>query len=74
MIEDHADQRPGHYDAVTSFQVLEHVTEPASFLRACVKALRPGGRLLLGVPNNDSFLGLLEDNWLNMPPHHMSLW
>jgi len=73
-IEAHADQRPNYYDVVTSFQVLEHVTEPASFLRACVRALHPGGSLLIGVPNNDSFLGQLEDNWLNMPPHHMTLW
>lgn len=26
------------------------------------------------MPNNDSFLGLLDDTMLNMPPHHMSLW
>lgn len=73
-IQTHADSRPNYYDYVTSFQVLEHVVDPASFLRACIKALKPGGHMIVGVPNNDSFLGLLEDNWLNMPPHHMSLW
>ncbi|MFN9331618.1 MAG: methyltransferase domain-containing protein, partial [Planctomycetota bacterium] len=73
-IEAHAAKRPGHYDVVTSFQVLEHVTAPAAFVRACIQALKPGGSLLLGVPNHDSFLGQAEDNWLDMPPHHMSLW
>lgn len=73
-IEAHAERRPGHYDVVASFQVLEHVTNPASFVRACVRALKPGGSLLLGVPNHDSFLGLVETDWLDMPPHHMSLW
>jgi 2-polyprenyl-3-methyl-5-hydroxy-6-metoxy-1,4-benzoquinol methylase len=73
-IEAHAELRPNYYDFVASFQVLEHVTKPASFLRACVKALKPGGELIIGVPNNDGFLGLQEYNWLNMPPHHMSLW
>jgi 2-polyprenyl-3-methyl-5-hydroxy-6-metoxy-1,4-benzoquinol methylase len=73
-IEQHASQRQGHYDCVTSFQVLEHVIAPAQFLRACVEALKPGGQLVIGVPNNDGFLGLIEENWLNMPPHHMTLW
>jgi SAM-dependent methyltransferase len=73
-VEAHADARPGHYDVVASFQVLEHVTKPASFVRACIRALKPGGSLLLGVPNHDSFLGLEETDWLDMPPHHMSLW
>lgn len=73
-IQAHALHRPNTYDIVASFQVLEHVNDPASFVESCIAVLRPGGVLLLGVPNNDSFLGLLEDNWLNMPPHHMSLW
>jgi 2-polyprenyl-3-methyl-5-hydroxy-6-metoxy-1,4-benzoquinol methylase len=73
-VEAHAGKRPGHYDVVTSFQVLEHVTTPAAFVRACIQALKPGGSLLIGVPNHDSFLGQAEDNWLDMPPHHMSLW
>ena len=47
---------------------------PASFLRSCVATIREGGRLILGVPNNDGFLGVAENNWLDMPPHHMTLW
>jgi SAM-dependent methyltransferase len=34
-------------DAVLSTQVLEHVTDPAVYLRECFRVLRPGGRLLL---------------------------
>lgn len=73
-IQTHADLRPNYYDTVASFQVLEHVINPLSFLKSCVKALKPEGELIIGVPNNDSFLGLLDDTLLNMPPHHMSLW
>ena len=34
-------------DVVLSSQVLEHVKEPASYLRECKRVLRPDGRLLL---------------------------
>lgn len=35
------------YDWVFSTQVLEHVPEPARYLRECWRILRPGGQLLL---------------------------
>jgi 2-polyprenyl-3-methyl-5-hydroxy-6-metoxy-1,4-benzoquinol methylase len=62
------------YDVVTSFQVLEHVADPVAFVRGCIKVLRPGGTLVIGVPNDDSFLRLDSSNYLNQPPHHMGLW
>lgn len=62
------------YDMVTSFQVLEHVTDPLGFLRDCVRVLKPGGALIVGVPNDDSFLRLDDEAVLNQPPHHMGLW
>jgi SAM-dependent methyltransferase len=67
-------QPSDQYDIITSFQVLEHVADPLSFIQSCVKVLRPGGTLVIGVPNNDSFLRFDPDNWLNQPPHHMGLW
>lgn len=73
-IEAHAETKPDHYDVVTAFQVLEHVQQPLEFLAACVAALKPGGRLIIGVPNNESFIrcaGLLP---LNSPPHHLTRW
>jgi SAM-dependent methyltransferase len=62
------------YDVVTSFQVLEHVAEPLAFIQECIRVLRPGGTLVIGVPNDDSFISLDPDNILNQPPHHMGLW
>jgi SAM-dependent methyltransferase len=61
------------FDALCSFQVLEHVHQPREFLEAMIKLLTPGGLLILGVPNRDSFLGH-QYNLLDMPPHHMTRW
>ena len=73
-IEVHASKNNGTYDLVCSFQVLEHITSVHSFIEAKIDCLKPGGKLLIGVPNNDSFLGLDSWNILNIPPHHMGLW
>lgn len=42
---------PGSFDAVTCMEMLEHVPDPASVLRACATLLRPGGRLFLSTLN-----------------------
>lgn len=42
------------FDAVTLWHVLEHVATPASLLEAIWRVLRPGGALLVSVPNFDS--------------------
>jgi SAM-dependent methyltransferase len=74
-IEHHAAQRPQAYSAVASFQVLEHVPNPAGFVTACVHALKPSeGRLLLAVPDHQGLCGLAQNNILDLPPHHVSHW
>jgi 2-polyprenyl-3-methyl-5-hydroxy-6-metoxy-1,4-benzoquinol methylase len=61
------------FDAVCSFQVLEHVSDPASFIRTMIGLVKPGGRLVFAVPNSGGFEGLGYD-LLQNPPHHMSWW
>ncbi len=73
LLQAHARARPAYYDLVASFQVIEHVPEPVAFVHDCLRVLKPGGRLILGVPNNDGFLRY-ADAPLNGPPHHMGLW
>lgn len=39
------------FDLVCSMEVIEHVTDPAAFVAGLVRALAPGGLLLLSTPN-----------------------
>ena len=73
-LEEIADNQSESFDIVCHFQVLEHVTAPLIFLEKCLACLKPGGRLLLGVPNMASFIQYSKHNLLNMPPHHMTQW
>lgn len=61
-------------DVTCSFQVLEHIAEPHSFITEAINATKPGGYIIFSVPNNDGFLKDDPFCFLNMPPHHMGLW
>lgn len=65
---------PEPFDTVVALQVLEHVADPMPFLRAALDVTRPGGTLVIVVPNNDAFLGSDMTLPLNLPPHHMGRW
>ena len=45
------------FDLVVSTEVVEHLYDPASFVRSCYGALVPGGRLIVSTP----FHGRLKD-------------
>ena len=46
-----AGERPGHYDIVTCLEMLEHVPDPASVVRACAALTRAGGDLYFSTIN-----------------------
>lgn len=50
-VEALAEELPGAFDAVTCMEMLEHVPDPASIVRACATLLKPGGRLFLSTLN-----------------------
>ena len=48
-----AQELPGNFDIVTCMEMLEHVPDPASVVRACTKLLKPGGQLFLSTINRN---------------------
>ena len=40
-----------HFDTVYAIEVLEHLRSPYDFIRETFRVLRPGGRVILSVPN-----------------------
>jgi 2-polyprenyl-6-hydroxyphenyl methylase/3-demethylubiquinone-9 3-methyltransferase len=56
--EDLADREPGSFDAVTCMEMLEHVPDPASVVRACSRLVKPGGWVFISTINRNpkSFL------------------
>lgn len=74
-IENFADANLEKFDAVVSFQVLEHIYEVKSFIENSLKVLKKGGKMSIGVPNNDSIIFSKNELYvLNLPPHHIGLW
>lgn len=47
----------GQFDAVTLFQIIEHVPAPRDLVKEVGRVLRPGGVLLLTTPDRRGFLG-----------------
>jgi SAM-dependent methyltransferase len=56
------------FDTVVTYNVLDHVREPLTILRNAHRALRPGGRLLVGV-DCLSVVGRLRFEWLTRRLH-----
>jgi 2-polyprenyl-3-methyl-5-hydroxy-6-metoxy-1,4-benzoquinol methylase len=67
---------PATFDAISLFDVLEHLPAPLRTVRACIDLLAPGGILFLYVPNYDSASRLLmgSDAHFIWPTHHLNYY
>ena len=50
-VESLAEEMAGQFDAITCMEMLEHVPDPSSILRACEKLLKPGGKCFISTLN-----------------------
>jgi 2-polyprenyl-6-hydroxyphenyl methylase/3-demethylubiquinone-9 3-methyltransferase len=48
-----AESEPGRFDVVTCLEMLEHVPDPASIVRACAKLAKPGGQVFFSTINRN---------------------
>jgi 2-polyprenyl-6-hydroxyphenyl methylase/3-demethylubiquinone-9 3-methyltransferase len=89
-VEAYAEQHPHAFDVVTCMEMLEHVPDPESIIRACTKLLKPNGWLfvstfnkttkaqVLGVWAAEYLLRLLpmgtHDSEKFIAPHTLARW
>ena len=48
-----AEEMPGQFDVVTCLEMLEHVPDPASIIRACYTLVKPGGQVFFSTINRN---------------------
>ena len=52
-VEDLAEEKAGFFDVVTCMEMLEHVPDPASTVRACTQLVKPGGHVFFSTINRN---------------------
>ncbi|MCX7795787.1 MAG: bifunctional glycosyltransferase/class I SAM-dependent methyltransferase [bacterium] len=66
---------PKEFDVIASFEVLEHLEDPIGFIDFIYSHLKPGGILILCLPNRNR-IGAKHGNIgiMDNPPHHLTRW
>ncbi|HEX6897120.1 MAG TPA: class I SAM-dependent methyltransferase [Bryobacteraceae bacterium] len=68
-----SDLPAAHFDAVTMWDVLEHVPDPRAFISKSISLLKPGGLLVVNVPDLNSCVArLLGRRWPLLLPEHLN--
>ena len=52
-VEELAEQQPHSFDAVSCMEMLEHVPDPGSVIKACQKLVKPGGSVFFSTINRN---------------------
>ena len=62
------------FDLIFLFQVLEHLPDPLGTLKQCASLLKPNGRLIISVPNFESWQSqLFGPSWFHLDvPRHLT--
>jgi 2-polyprenyl-3-methyl-5-hydroxy-6-metoxy-1,4-benzoquinol methylase len=74
LIEEHSLKNEETYDVICAFQVLEHISDIYGFISSCIRCLKHKGIIIYSVPSADSYVSLVPNATLNLPPHHISHW
>ena len=68
-----AAEEPGSFDVVTCMEMLEHVPDPSSIVKACATLVKPGGYVFFSTINRNAKAFLLAivgaEYVLNLLPH-----
>lgn len=85
LVQELGNEHNSSFDIVCTFQVVEHLMDLKEFLEHALRVLKPGGKLIISVPNNQSVIfhrTPIEINesqrfifdLMNRPPHHFLCW
>lgn len=58
-VEAHSSEQAAGYDVLTCMEMLEHVPDPASIIKACAQLVKPGGSLYFSTINRNAKAYLL---------------
>lgn len=64
----------GGFDVVTLFQVLEHLETPFQVVKQVRELMKPGGLVIVTVPDAGGPVRHFSDALTDLPPHHVTRW
>jgi SAM-dependent methyltransferase len=64
----------GGFDTVTLFQILEHLEAPFQVVKQVKEVMKPGGLMIMTVPDAGGPVHHFSDALTDLPPHHVTRW
>lgn len=73
-LQEHLKTYKNYYDVACALEVLEHVSNPKEMFMDIVRAVKPGGLIIISVPSVKSVMTEIPNFIMNAPPHHLTWW